>query len=133
MNNRFFGLNLDFLGFSASLICAIHCALLPLILSLGALSGLSWLGSHAFDIVFIIISVIIASWSLFSSYLNHHRKTNALWVVLLGFMVIIASRMVGHEASHILMGAGGFIIALAHYVNWRMLTNCNACNVAPAD
>lgn len=133
MKSRFVSLNADFAGFLASMICAIHCAALPFVLTIGALSNLAWLEHGLFEVIFITLSIIIASWSLLRGYVLHHRSLRALFIAAAGFSVIIASRFVEGDWEHWLTMAGGIIIAIAHTVNWRLLAQCKACEVNSHD
>ena len=127
MENKFFGFNWDFFGFVASLACALHCATVPLILTIGALGGLAWLEHPLVEGSFILLSLVLASWSLLGSYIHQHRNLSALVTVLLGFVLIIASRFAAGSAEVLLTVLGGLTIALAHYINWRTLKLCQSC------
>lgn len=123
MHSKFISLNLDFLGFSASMICALHCIAVPFVLTFGALSGLSWIENHAIETFFIFLSIVLASLSLISAYRKEHRQLNAIYIVSLGFLIIISSRFMEGHWHLILAALGGFLIATAHFVNWRLLKN----------
>lgn len=121
----FIGANKDFFGFLASMACAIHCAALPFILTIGALGSLSWLENPLIEYTFIAISLILASWSIIGGFLNHHKNLTVVLVVLLGFALIVASRLVEGPAEAILTSVGGVIIAIAHIYNWRLMKSCS--------
>lgn len=125
MHSKFISLHLDFLGFSASMLCAVHCLALPFILTFGTLSGLSWMENHAIEISFLLVSLLLASLSLVQAYRKRHGRLTAIYVVLLGFLIIMASRFLGGNAHVILAGIGGSIVAAAHIINWRLL-QCKA-------
>lgn len=122
MQSKFFSINLDFLGFSASLLCAIHCISLPLLLSVGALGGLAWLENEILEHGIILFSFIIASWSLGQSYFKYRLKFDAIAVVFIGFGFILAAHTFAESLEPILMMIGGCCIAFAHYLNWKMVT-----------
>lgn len=122
---RFLSINKDFLGFLASMLCAVHCAALPLILTVSAFSGLSFLGNHAIEFVFLVISAVIATWSLIPSYRKHHRNYRPLLVVSIGFAFLITSRFLPHGfAEHFITAIGGFIVAFSHVWNWKLVKKC---------
>ena len=124
MEERFFSFNKDFVGFLASLTCAVHCSLLPIALTFGALSGLAWMERPWVEAVFIILSIIIATWSLADGYFNKHKNFKAIGIVIVGFGFIILSRFVEGNWEAILTTLGGIGIAVAHYVNWSLLKTC---------
>jgi hypothetical protein len=119
---RFFGLNLDFLGFSASFLCAIHCMGLPFVLSLGLIGGSSWLLDETMELAFILASVGIATFALGKSYLKEHQQLRPLAWALTGILFLLISRFLEGPAEHYLTALGGFTIAYAHYVNWKLST-----------
>ena len=127
MRNNFLGFNLDFLGFSASMLCAVHCSILPILLTIGAFSGLAWMQEPVVEFVFIGLSIVFASWSLVTSYLKHHNQFSPIVVVFTGFLLIILSRFVEGAGEAIFTSVGGFTIAVAHVINWRLLRKFHQC------
>lgn len=120
MNNRFIGLHLDFIGFSASMACAIHCAVLPFLLTLAPLAGLEVLENPWIEYSFILVSLGIASSALIHGYRKHHQKSMSLIIVGFGFLFIMAGQLLPYEWTEITLTAtGGVIVAIAHLVNWR--------------
>lgn len=123
----------DRLGFSASTICAIHCALLPLLLSVLPTLGLGFLAHGAFEIIMISTSIVIAAVSLGGSY-RIHRKLNPILMMISGGIILVFN-FFGHESHaeiieplHPYIAAfAGLMIAGAHWVNMRLCSNCNAC------
>lgn len=130
---QFFKNNIDFWGFLASFICALHCAAVPLILLFGSLGSFSWFASHEVELVFITISVVLAYWSLWTSFKKHHKNRKAVNIVLFGFTFLLVSRFVPHHIGDILVVIGGLIVAYSHYVNWRLLEGCKHCAHHHAD
>lgn len=120
MKNRFVSLHLDFVGFSASLACALHCAALPFLISMAPLAGLEMLENPWVEYGFIATSFFIALSSLSNGYRKHHHKPQALMLVAVGFTLISAGQLIHSEALEVpLMAAGGSIVAIAHWVNWK--------------
>ena len=116
-------INLDFLGFSASMLCAIHCALLPFVMTVGTLGGLSWLDTPWIEISFILLSVVLASLSLYPAYNKGHKDAKPLKVAAIGFLLLFLSRLGGHGTAVevIPIVGGGVLIAISHFLNWRLL------------
>jgi len=125
--SKFINNNLDFWGFLASFLCALHCAAIPLILIFGSLGSFSWLANHTVELGFITLSIILAYWSLWSSYKKQHKQKKAVNIVLIGFIFLLGSRLVPHSIGEILVVIGGLIVAYAHYVNWQLLQGCKHC------
>lgn len=118
---KFFSWHLDFVGFGASLLCALHCMLMPLLLTVGIFAGTNWLMNPLSEWIFIGASIGIASWSLLQSYFNNHRNITPLLMAGIGFIGLILAQKVFASNAHWLMATGGGLIAYAHFYNWRLL------------
>ncbi len=128
MKNKFVSFNLDFLGFSASFLCAIHCAVLPILLTFSAMAGLEFLEDPIVEYGMIGLSAVFASLSLISSYKKTHRNNLPLLIVAFGFSFIAMSHVKDSEVFEaVFMTIGGFSIATAHIINWRLCKQCAAC------
>ena len=122
MSNKFFSLNLDFIGFSASLICAVHCVALPFLLTLAPLTGFRFLENPWLEYSFISFSFIIASFSLIHAYKKHHRRKSPLTIVAAGFILVAAGHLFEENLHGIaLLAMGAISISIAHYLNWKFL------------
>lgn len=119
---RFFGWHLDFIGFSASFACAMHCMALPIILSLGLFGGTSWLENELVEVVLIVGSIFIAAYSIGRSYFKNHRDLVPVYTVGLGVLFLLLSLVLQSEARHFITALGGLAIAFAHYQNWKRLS-----------
>lgn len=114
-------INPDILGMSASLLCAVHCSALPLVLALGLLGGFSWLEHPLVEIGFIITSLMLAWLSLLPSWKSGHGRVEPLVVVFLGFFLIGLAHVLAESLEPVLMTLGGLSIAFAHFLNWRFM------------
>lgn len=120
MKNQFIGLHLDFIGFSASLLCALHCAALPFLLSLAPLVGLQFLDNPWIEYVIILLSLFIATNALTHGYRRHHQKSLALIIAIVGFILIGAGQLLEPEWKEALLtSCGGVTVAIAHLINWK--------------
>lgn len=121
---KFFSWHLDLVGFGASLLCALHCTLLPLALTLGTLAGAHWLLNPLGEWIFIGTSMGIAGWSLLRSYFNQHHNILPLFIASIGFIGLILAQKVFVSNAHWLMATGGALVAYAHFYNWQLLHHC---------
>ncbi|MEM9339934.1 MAG: MerC domain-containing protein [Bacteroidota bacterium] len=122
MKNQFIGLHLDFIGFGASLLCALHCAALPLLITFAPLAGLQFLDNPSIEYAIILFSFFIASNALIYSYRKYHHKFSAIAIAAVGFVLIGLGRVVEHEWKEALFTSlGGITIAIAHLMNWRLM------------
>ncbi len=119
MKNNFVALHMDFVGFCSSVLCAIHCTLIPVLISLAPLAGLQFLTNPIVEYSLILISIFIASFALFRGFARYHRNPLPLVVVGYGFLLITLGRFTHAEWQEIFFSSFGAIsVAAAHIVNW---------------
>lgn len=108
-------LKLDRFGAGLSLVCAVHCAMHPLLLLALPLIGLGFLLNEQLESLILIFSVIFALGVLGSS-LREHGQKQVLWPWLVGTVLIVLSR-VFHDGEVLLAVAGALSLAGAHLLN----------------
>lgn len=115
---------LDHIGATGSLACAVHCALLPLLIALLPALGLSgWLG-EGFERAFVLFATMLGLLSLASGY-RRHRVLRALGMLLTGLGVLwvavlyppLHHSVIPHALA---MTFGGALVGLAHVLNLRL-------------
>lgn len=113
----------DRVGATASLLCAVHCALLPFVLALLPALGLGFLADHGFERGFVAFACTLAALTMANGY-RKHRSRRALALLLPGVLLLGAGLAVdlGHApAWHAtLIASGGVLVALAHVANLRL-------------
>ncbi|WP_100339553.1 MerC domain-containing protein [Mucilaginibacter auburnensis] len=117
---------LDRIGITASTLCALHCAVVPLMLTFLPLAGLGFLTHPLFEWGMILLALLLGVSSIFLSYFRTHKRPAPLLLLLGGFVVIIA----GHTLLHgwieaIVVPVGGLTIALAHFLNYKYVDSCS--------
>ena len=115
-----FNVNPDAAGFFTSLLCAIHCSAIPVMVSLGLVGSSSWLHNHMFDWVVIGTGVVIATYSLLGDYLKVHRNIMPLMMAVLGFAFSIIGMIEHHGWMLVFSVVGGLLVASSHIVNHRL-------------
>ncbi|MFZ2235004.1 MAG: MerC domain-containing protein [Dokdonella sp.] len=128
----------DRFGATASFLCALHCALLPLIFAALPALGLSFLADHAFERAFVGFSVALAITSLIFGFRRHRRLVAFLFMVP-GVLLLVAGVLfnVDHtNVSHaVMVSMGGVLVMCAHIANLRLAhvhTDSAACACPPA-
>ena len=117
----FFNHYLDALGFSASLLCAVHCAFVPVLLTLSFFQGLHFLAEPSIERGVLGISFFLALASLLPSYINHHHRLSPILIFVLGVFLIIIGKIELSSLWEVLFtSVGAVCIALAHLVNWKL-------------
>lgn len=119
--------NLDRIGMTASTLCALHCAVVPLIFTFLPLAGFGFLTNPLFEWGMILLALLLGVASIFMAYFRTHRRALPLLLLLGGFAVIILGHMYLHGwVEAIIVPSGGLAIALAHYLNYKYVDKCNA-------
>ena len=118
---------LDYLGITASLICAVHCSVLPIAIGLGFL-GSGFLAGHGiFEMIFIGLSLIFAFSSLYQSYQKIHHSVIPFTLFISGLMMVITGLYLHGVSEIILATFGGIIIAASHFYNIKLSQQINGC------
>ena len=115
---------LDRLGASGSIICAVHCALLPVAIALLPAVGLMSIGSARFEQAFVVFATLVGVFSLIQGY-RRHGVARALWLLLPGLGVLwlavlyppLHASVIPHAVA---MTFGGTLVGVAHVVNLRL-------------
>lgn len=117
---RRFAVLVDRVGATASLLCAVHCALLPFVLALLPLIGLEFLAGHLFERIFVACAAVLASASIITAY-RRHRRPHALFLMVPGIALLlfgIAFNLDVHVVIHTAcVVTGGVLVASAHVTN----------------
>lgn len=113
----------DKVGFAASLLCAIHCALLPILLGLLPALGLKFGGWVDFDQAFVVFATLLGATTLTVGY-RRHRAFRAWALLVPGLVLVWAASFTAlhnHTVTHlVMMTVGGLTLAAAHLLNLRL-------------
>ena len=120
-------INWDAVGISATLACAVHCALLPLILSSLPLFGINIIHNVFFEAGMILLALFIGSYSLWHGYLRHHHRAAPLVLFISGMVFLVLKQFVVTYANWLLVPAVILIIT-AHFFNWRFCRIAKHCH-----
>lgn len=122
---------LDRAGATASFLCAIHCAVMPLVVTLLPLLGLSFLASEPVEWALLAASATLGSSSLCLGF-RKHRKRQVFMVLGIALALLVAGRIF-HERHFgiwgpVFMVLGGFTMMGAHLLNHRLCHSCAQCS-----
>lgn len=112
-------LNWDALGIATSIACAIHCALLPVLLTALPVFGIDIIHNLFFEWGMIALAFVVGSYSLFHGYIKHHRSFSPVIIFSIGFVFLILKQVFHEREIPLLIVAVAFIIS-AHYYNYRL-------------
>ncbi len=124
MKNWTFTRTADKVGSVGALVCAAHCALLPLVIAALPALGISVLASTSLEWGFVTFASILALTSLWQGY-RIHRVYRALAFLLPGLLAVWSGVLIP-DLHHsvvphaVVMSVGGTLIAVAHIINLRL-------------
>lgn len=124
-----FRINWDALGITTSVACAIHCAVLPMMLSTLPVFGINIIDNTAFEYLMIILALLIGSYSFWHGYRKHHHSFLPLVVFCVGILLLFA-KQIWHAYQFWLLPFAILFIIAAHLINYR---SCRVHNHAHAD
>jgi len=122
-------INWDVLGVAASLACAIHCALLPLVFTSLPIFGINVIENTVFEIIMVVLAFAIGICSLYHGWKKHHHNLVPIIVFLLGFIFLVLKLFFVEYENWLLVPAVTGIIS-AHIMNFRA---CKIHNHAHAE
>ncbi len=115
---------MDKIGITASVLCAIHCAFLPILITALPLLGIGFLVKGWTESLMVLLSILIAGISIGTSY-KAHRKFLPLVLLIIGLTTIaIVHLFLPENLEPFVLPFGGMIIATAHYFNWNYNRRC---------
>lgn len=110
-------INYDALGIATSIACAIHCAVLPLLLSSLPLFGINIINNNGFEVGMILLAFAIGVFSLRSGYRHHHRLIPIV-MFSVGIALLLLKQLFHAYLLSLLLPAVLLIVG-AHWMNYR--------------
>lgn len=125
------GEHLDRAGAWASFVCAIHCAIVPFVVTVLPLVGLGFLVSRPVEWGLLGLSALLGTLSLCLGF-REHRSRRVFGVLAVALTFLLAGRL--FEEWHlgwwgpVLMVAGGLTMMGAHMFNRHLCRTCHVCH-----
>jgi MerC mercury resistance protein len=115
-------INWDALGVGTSVACAVHCAVLPVLLSNLPVLGINIINNNKFEYFMIFLAFTIGAYTLSHGYRKHHQRPVPLLLFAAGMLLLFAKQYWHHYELWILPFAVLGIVS-AHFVNFRFCRN----------
>ncbi|RUO63801.1 MerC mercury resistance protein [Pseudidiomarina planktonica] len=112
--------SLDKTGMWVTAVCAIHCLLLPVILPMLSLIGLSFIGAETLEKTILGTSILVGAIAL-SLGTRQHARWYPIALLLVGGLIYSQKDTMGELGEPIIILAGASLIIIAHWVNLRLL------------
>ena len=113
------------LGFSLSLLCALHCLATPFLLAF--LPAFGELFPQEVELPIILASFVIAT-MVISKDINTHKQILPLILVISSFFLLIIANLLSHNYLFDIIGLLG--ILAAYLLNWHQLRKAKVCACA---
>jgi len=119
----------DQLGIAASLLCAVHCLAVPLLLPFLGVLGLGFLARPGFELGMIALAALLGFSAITLGFWRHHRTLLPIYPLAVGFLLFTAAKggLTGEEWEGVLVPAGALFIAASHGLNWWLCRTCPVC------
>ena len=111
-------INWDFFGMVTSIACAIHCAILPLLLSSLPFFGINIINNSSFEWLMIGIAFFVGSIAVLHGYRSHHKSLTPFYLFSAGFIFLVVKQFF-HSQEFLFLAPAIFFILYAHFLNYR--------------
>ena len=128
---------LDKAGMVASITCALHCMIMPLVITLLPIFGLSLFATEEFEWILLMISAMLGITSLCFGF-RKHKSFKAFSFLGIGLTFLVIGRLAHEHVSHfrvftfdiylLFLVAGAILVALSHWLNNKLCKSCLPCH-----
>ena len=119
-------INWDAMGIATSVACAIHCAILPIVLTSLPVLGINIIHNDFFEWGMIGVAFVVGTTALLHGYKRHHRSFIPMAIFSAGFCFLILKQFIP-RFEHWFLAAAVLLIVGAHFYNYKI---CNQCKTA---
>lgn len=121
--------SLDKTGMWVTTLCALHCLLLPVILPMLSLIGLSFIGEELLERVILGTSIALGLVALISG-IRKHARFYPLVLLIAGGFIYWHKDSLGEMGEPIIILLGASLIVAAHWVNLRLVRSTDFLTTA---
>jgi hypothetical protein len=122
-------INWHALGISTSIICAIHCALAPLLMSSLPLFGVNIIENVWVELLLLGSAFLIGIISLWHGYKKHHHTITPLMLFSTGMLLFFIHQFTDNDYSVLILVIPGVVaIIAAHMLNYVKCRKANHCH-----
>jgi MerC mercury resistance protein len=112
-------INWDAMGIITSIACAIHCALLPVLITSLPLFGIDIIHNLFFEWSMIVLAFAVGIYALLHGYIKHHQAVAPLAIFTIGFILLLL-KQVFHQQEFLFLTPAVVCIIGAHYYNYTL-------------
>ena len=112
-------LNWDKMGIATSIVCAIHCALLPALTATLPVFGIDIVDNLYFEWGMIALAFFVGVYSLYHGFIKHHRNLKPVYIFIAGFVFLVLKQFF-HQYEYLFLTIAVLLIITAHFYNYRL-------------
>jgi hypothetical protein len=112
-------INFDALGIIASIACAVHCAVLPLLVTSLPLFGINIVHNFWFETGMILLALVVGIFALRHGAHMHHHSRLPVTLFVAGIALLFAKQFLGHRYLLFFLVPAVILIVSAHVINYR--------------
>jgi MerC mercury resistance protein len=124
--------HVDLVGTCASLVCALHCLTVPLLVTVLPLAGTGMLLGGSLEVLFIVASVALAIGSLCWGFRRHRRWRVFIVLGAALTMIAVGRFLAGESYELVFVVIGAVFLAGGHLLNRYLCRTCVVCEDEPA-
>jgi hypothetical protein len=111
-------INLDALGVTASVLCAIHCAILPLVVASLPVFGINIVHNSLFEYGMIGLAFVVGTVALWHGFTRHHHRLIP-WLLFSGGMIALIAKQIWPNWELAFLPVAVLLVVSAHMLNYR--------------
>lgn len=124
-------------GTWASIVCAIHCTVVPLLAILIPTTGIYLFINENFEFVLLALSLLFNITNICFGY-RQHKSNKAVAMLALGLFLFVVGRLLHNHNHHsgfqfdlfnLFMIVGGLLMAISSFMNDKMCKHCKTCEI----
>jgi uncharacterized membrane protein len=119
---------LDRIGITATSLCALHCILLPILLPMLSLLGLSFLADHTWEHIFLLMTALLGTVALYSGFKRYHKRLYPFALLYLGLGLYWLKHNFSSELELFFIIIGASLIISAHFINIKLCNSFKECD-----
>ena len=124
-----FRINWEAWGIAASVACAIHCAITPLLISSLPLFGVNIVHNPVIEILLLGAAFVFGVYTLWHGFKKHHHNFITIGIFTFGMLLFVMHQFIKFPYSTLIFVLPGVVaIVSAHLLNHRYCRLANHCH-----
>jgi hypothetical protein len=118
----------------ASLLCLVHCTVLPIVLIFLPTSAIYLMLDSKFEFILLTLSCVLNIYNICFG-IKTHRKYNIIWFFSAGLVLMLLGYFLNghkhtdHSQINVLMILGSFMLIISNIINNKVCRLCKSCNM----